>query len=66
VSRYHSGRALEYEVMAIWRNAGWSVTRGSSSKGEVAGLKTDLIASKMGRDKRTVYFVVMQAKRRKS
>jgi len=51
--------------MSIWRNAGWSVTRGSSSKGEVAGLKTDLIASKMGKDRRTVYFVIMQAKRRK-
>jgi len=65
MSRYARGRSLEYEIAALFRSAGYSIIRGSSSKGDVAGFKADLIASKLGRDRRTVYIIVMQAKRRK-
>jgi len=66
VSRYARGRSLEYEVAALFRSAGYSIIRGSSSKGEVAGFKVDLVASKVGQDQRTVYIVVMQCKRKKA
>jgi Holliday junction resolvase len=72
MSRYTRGRSLEYEIAALFRSAGYSIIRGASSKGEFAlglndrlAFKTDLIATKIGRDERTVYVVLMQCKRRK-
>jgi Holliday junction resolvase len=67
VSRYSRGRALEHEVRALFTAAGWSVIRGAGSKGEVDGMKADLVASKRSaQDTRTIYIVVMQAKRSKA
>jgi len=66
MSRYARGRSLEYEIAALFRSAGYSIIRGSSSKGEVAGFKADLVASKVGQDKRTIFMVLLQCKRLKS
>lgn len=71
MSRYRRGYELECEVRQLWEAAGWAVIRGSSSKGEVmmpdgSRVKADLVATKAGRDKRTIYQVLMQAKRSKA
>ena len=64
MSNYHSGRGLEYELKALFESAGWSIMRGSSSKGEVLEFKADLVASKFtDKIKRTAYMVLVQAKR---
>jgi len=73
LSNYSSGRSLEYELKALFEGAGWDVLRGSSSKGNVFGVKCDLIATKKtGKIKRTAYMraynilgwmVTIQAKR---
>jgi Holliday junction resolvase len=64
VSRYARGRALEWEVRAIFEAAGWSVIRGAGSKGEVDGMKADLVASRRGtKNADDIYIVVLQAKR---
>jgi len=74
MSRYARGRSLEYEIAALFRSAGYSIIRGSSSKGEFivvdengkpVRFKADIIATKVGRDKRTIYGVLMQMRRRK-
>ena len=60
---YRRERNLEYEVKRIFEAEGWSVIRGSGSKGEVAGFPTDLVASKSSpHSEKTVYILVMQAK----
>ena len=72
MSHYSRGRGLEYEIAALFRSAGYSIIRGSSSKGEFAlvnegvSFKADLIASKVGQDRRTIWMVLVQCKRRKS
>jgi len=64
MSAYSRGRALEYDVRAIFERAGWSVVRGAGSKGEVDGFKADLVATKRGlKNRDTVYMVVFQCKR---
>jgi len=66
MSQYNRGRALEYDVRAMFERAGWSVIRGAGSKGEVDGMKADLVASKRGtKNVDTVYMVVFQCKRSK-
>lgn len=66
MSNYSKGRALEYEIMKIFRDVGWDVIRGSSSKGDVFGMKIDLIASReKTKYKDTAYIVLIQAKRNK-
>ena len=62
-TNYERGRSLEYEVKRLFEDAGWSVIRGSGSKGEVFGLKTDLVATKETRgNKKTAAMVVIQCK----
>ena len=64
MSNYAAGRGLEYELKSLFESAGWSVLRGSSSKGEVLEFKADLVASKFtDKIKRTAYIVLVQAKR---
>jgi Holliday junction resolvase len=64
VSQYARGRALEYDVRTLFEKAGWSVVRGAGSKGEVDGMKADLVATKRGtKNVDTVYMVVFQCKR---
>lgn len=67
MSNYRRGYELELEVKALFERDGWAVLRGSSSKGNVmmpeGAVKADLIASKISRDKRTIYMVLCQAKR---
>ena len=62
-SNYERGRNLEYEVKRIFEDADWSVIRGSGSKGEVFGMRTDLVATKesAGRHK-TAAMVIVQCK----
>ena len=62
-SKYQRGRNLEWEVRKLFTDAGWDVLRGAGSKGEVAGFKTDLIASKTSpHNEKKIYIVLMQAK----
>lgn len=63
MARYHAGRALEHEVRKLFRDAGWDVLRGAGSKGEVFGIKADLVATRQTRDsKRTAVMVIVQCK----
>lgn len=62
MSNYSRGRGLEYEVKKLFEDAGWSVIRGSSSKGKFADMKPDLIASKKRQNTKTVLMVLCQAK----
>ena len=67
MSHYNRGRALEYDVRGLFETAGWSVIRGAGSKGEVDGMKADLVATKRGtKNVDTVYMVVFQCKRSKA
>ena len=60
------GRALEHYVRTLLRNDGWDVIRGAGSKGEVAGFKADLVATKWtDQTKRELYLVCIQAKVKK-
>jgi Holliday junction resolvase len=62
-SNYHRGRALEYEIKHLFEAAGWSVVRGSSSKGKFADMKPDLVASRrMRSNKKYVLMVLAQCK----
>jgi len=64
MSNYSAGRTLEYEIKSLFESAGWDVMRGSSSKGDVLGMKADLVASKFtDKIRRTAYMVLVQAKR---
>ena len=61
------GRALEHELRALLRAAGYSVIRGAGSKGETdlgAGpWKTDLLATKTTPGlERDIYIVAVQCK----
>jgi Holliday junction resolvase len=40
------GRAFEHEVIHLFKDAGFSVIRGASSKGEFYGEKVDLVATR--------------------
>lgn len=63
MSNYSRGRELEYEVKKLFEEAGWSIVRGSSSKGNFADMKPDLIATRETRDnKRTILLVLVQCK----
>lgn len=63
MSRYSRGRNLEYEVRQIFEAAGWSVMRGAGSKGEVFGMKADLVATKENPgNEKTAAMVVIQCK----
>lgn len=67
MTHYSRGRQLEYYVRTIFEAAGWSVIRGAGSKGEVDGMKADLVATKRGtKNTDIVYLVVMQCKRTSS
>lgn len=65
-SKYARGRDLEYEVKHLFESAGWSVIRGSGSKGTVFGEKTDLVATKTtpGNEK-TAHMILVQCKLKK-
>lgn len=64
MTNYRKGRALEYEVIDLFKQAGWSVIRGAGSKGEVDGMKVDIQVSKRGtKYLDTVYIALLQAKR---
>ena len=64
---YQRGRAFEYEVRKLFEAAGYSVLRGSGSKGSVFGLKTDLIAAKESRGtKRTAHMVICAVQERET
>lgn len=63
MSKYSRGRDLEYQVKQIFEAAGWSVMRGAGSKGEVFGMKADLIATKESNDnEKTAVMVIIQCK----
>ncbi|MFB3916092.1 MAG: hypothetical protein ACE14M_05150 [Terriglobales bacterium] len=60
------GRRLEHEIRQIFRDAGYSVMRGASSKGELCGCAVDLIATRLTKDTDyTVYVVGLQCKAKK-
>ena len=64
MSNYSRGRELEYDVRGLVEAAGWSVIRGAGSKGEVDGMKADLVATRRGtKNQDTVWMVVFQCKR---
>lgn len=64
MSHYARGRALEHEIRRLFEACGWSVVRGAGSKGEVDGMKADLVATKRGtKNEDNVYMVVFQCKR---
>jgi Holliday junction resolvase len=64
------GRALEHEIRELLRRAGYSVTRGAGSKGELdldgCPMKVDLIATKTGGQlERQLFIVGVQCKLRR-
>lgn len=62
-SNYERGRNLEYEIRKLFEDAGWSVIRGAGSKGEVFGIKADLVATKeTNHSTHTAVMVVIQCK----
>jgi len=66
MSNYAKGRSLEYEVIDLFEKAGWSVTRGSSSKGQVLDWKPDVVATRWtNTTKRQAWMVLIQCKRGK-
>lgn len=72
MSKYSRGRALEYDVAETLRADGWQIIRGAGSKGEFAfpdapdGVKSDLVASRIGRtNKDEIHILVIQAKRKR-
>lgn len=72
MSRYARGRELEYEVAGVLRAAGWAIVRGAGSKGDFAfpdapdGVKSDLVASKLGRTNiDEIHILLLQAKRKR-
>lgn len=81
MAKYHAGRALEYEIKAMFENelrcpdckkpvkgewTEWDSIRGAGSKGSVDGFRTDLVFSKRSaQNERVIYLVLMQAKRKK-
>ena len=66
MSAYSDGARLEREIRKLFEDAGWQVVRSAGSKGKLAGMDCDLVASKTTDSiKREVGLVVMQAKRTK-
>lgn len=66
MSNYSKGRAFEYEIKKLLEDAGFDVIRGSSSKGRLAGIDCDLVASKFtDKTKYELAVVVIQCKRSK-
>lgn len=64
MSNVSRGTAVEREVINIFRAAGWDCVRSAASKGKLAGIDCDMVASRITRtDKREVAILVMQAKR---
>ncbi len=64
MSNVSRGHDLEREISQIFRDAGWECVRAAGSKGKLAGIDCDLVASKINRtDKREVAILVLQAKR---
>jgi Holliday junction resolvase len=62
MSTAHVGRAFEYEIRNLFRDAGFSVVRGAGSKGEFCEEKVDLVASRLTRAKdQKVYLQVITA-----
>ena len=59
----NKGITLEREVINLFRDAGWDVIRGAGSKGEVLGIKTDLVATKKTPyNNKTALMVLVQCK----
>lgn len=46
MNRARSGHDFEREIARVFRDAGFEVIRGAASKGRLAGMDVDLIASK--------------------
>lgn len=66
MSNYASGARFEREVINLLRDAGFDVTRGAGSKGKLAGLDCDFVASKStDKTRYEIGFAVFQAKRTK-
>lgn len=42
----HKGRRFEHSIRQLFEDAGFSVIRGAGSKGELFGVKVDLVATK--------------------
>lgn len=64
MSKYHAGRSLEYEIIEMFRKNGYEHIRGAGSKGSVDGFKVDAVFSKRtSQNEKTIYLVLMQAKR---
>jgi Holliday junction resolvase len=59
---YRRGADYEREVRKLFEAAGYSVLRGAGSKGEVFGMKADLVATK---GDKTAVMVIIQCKRRR-
>lgn len=65
-SNYSRGRDLEYEIKKILEDAGYSVIRGSSSKGHVFGEKADLVATKeTAGNIKQAHMIIIQCKLKK-
>jgi len=57
------GIEFERELRAVLEAAGFSVMRGAGSKGEVFGMKADLVATKQtSKNSKDAYMVVIQCK----
>jgi Holliday junction resolvase len=53
------GRRFEHEVQELFRQAGFSVIRGTGSKGEMLEQKVDLVATKRTRQNRFTCFLTI-------
>jgi Holliday junction resolvase len=60
----NKGIDLERKVINLFRDNGWSVIRGAGSKGEVFGMKADLVATyDTGQNIEQAVMVVIQCKK---
>jgi len=63
---YRSGADFERELVNLLRGAGFDVTRAAGSKGRLAGIPCDLVATKTTHaTKYEIAVVILQAKRSK-
>ncbi len=62
----NTGIAFEQEVARVLRDNGFDVVRAAASKGKLAGMDVDVVATKnTGRTKYEIGIVLMQMKRTK-
>lgn len=59
----NKGIVFEREIVKLFRDNGYDVIRGAGSKGEVFGIKADLVATKSTvKNKKTAVMVIVQCK----